>query len=161
MSLKRVIFTIARIVSELLFFKENLSTRFFKNSPFRSHCSPPIIVTYDRFVSIWTPTVPFAAESTCTKLLLLFVANLIYVNDRKLQCFNLFKKWAIPGLFFIYFRLFVHKLQILQQINVKKCPSSKQCRDSNSRPLEYESPPITTTPGLQPLVPTTLGLDGL
>ena len=118
-------------------------------------------MTYDRFVSIWTPTVPFAAESTCTKLLLLFVANLIYVNDRKLQCFNLFKKWAIPGLFFIYFRLFVHKLQILQQINVKKCPSSKQCRDSNSRPLEYESPPITTTPGLQPLVPTTLGLDGL
>ena len=33
-------------------------------------------------------------------------------------------KWAIHGLFFIYFRLFIQILQILQQINVKKCPSS-------------------------------------
>ena len=29
----------------------------------------------------------------------------------------------------------------------KKCPSSKHCRDSNSWPLEHESPPITTRPG--------------
>ena len=29
------------------------------------------------------------------------------------------KKWANPGLFFIYFRLFKHTLQFLQQINVK------------------------------------------
>ena len=28
--------------------------------------------------------------------------------------------------------------------DVKKCPSSIQCRDLNSRPLEHESPPITT-----------------
>ena len=28
-------------------------------------------------------------------------------------------KWANPGLFFIYFRLFKHTLQFLQQINVK------------------------------------------
>ena len=27
------------------------------------------------------------------------------------------------------------------------CPSSTWCRDSNSRPLEHESPPITTGPG--------------
>ena len=33
---------------------------------------------------------------------------------------------------------------------VKKCPSSIRCRDLKSRPLEYESPPITTRPGLQP-----------
>ena len=31
----------------------------------------------------------------------------------------LFKKWANLGLFFIYFRLFKHTLQFLQQINVK------------------------------------------
>ena len=31
----------------------------------------------------------------------------------------LFKKMANPGLFFIYFRLFKHTLQFLQQINVK------------------------------------------
>ena len=33
---------------------------------------------------------------------------------------------------------------------VKKCPSSIRYRDSNSRPLEHESPPITTRPVLPP-----------
>ena len=37
---------------------------------------------------------------------------------------------------------------ILQQINVKKCPSSIRHRDSNPRPSGRESPPITTRPGL-------------
>ena len=32
----------------------------------------------------------------------------------------------------------------------KKCPSSKWRRDLNSQPLEHESPPITTRPGLPP-----------
>ena len=57
-----------------------------------------------------------------------------------------FQKWANPGLFLIYFRLFKHTLQFLQQINVKKCPSSMRCRYSNSQPLVHESPPITTRP---------------
>ena len=39
---------------------------------------------------------------------------------------------------------------ILQQINVKKCPSSIWHQDSNPRPSERESPPITTRPGLPP-----------
>ena len=30
-----------------------------------------------------------------------------------------FRKWVKPGLFIIYFRLFKHTLQFLQQINVK------------------------------------------
>ena len=34
---------------------------------------------------------------------------------------------------------------------MKKCPSSIWCQDSNSQPLEHESPPITTRPGLQSL----------
>ena len=35
-----------------------------------------------------------------------------------------FKKMGQPGLFFVYFRSFSNKHQyILQQINVKKCPS--------------------------------------
>ena len=32
---------------------------------------------------------------------------------------NIFFNWAYPGLFFVYFRLFKHKLQFLQKINVK------------------------------------------
>ena len=31
------------------------------------------------------------------------------------------------------------------------CPSNIRCRDSNSQPLDNESPPITTRPGLPPL----------
>ena len=56
-----------------------------------------------------------------------------------------FFKWAIPGLFFIYFRLFKQTLQFMQQIYLKKmlCPSSIQRRDSNSWPSEHESPTIT------------------
>ena len=37
-------------------------------------------------------------------------------------------------------------LQFLQQIYVKKCPSSIWCRDWNPRLSEHESPPITTRP---------------
>ena len=39
---------------------------------------------------------------------------------------------------------------ILQQINVEKCPSSIRHWDSNPRPSESKSPPITTRPGLLP-----------
>ena len=60
----------------------------------------------------------------------------------------MFFKWANPGLFFIYFRLFKHTLQFLQQINVKKCPSSIRYQVSNPQPFGCESPPITTRPGL-------------
>ena len=46
-------------------------------------------------------------------------------------------KWAIPGLFQTNINT------ILQQINVKKFPSSIWHWDSNPRPSECESPPIT------------------
>ena len=52
--------------------------------------------------------------------------------------------------FFVYFRLFKQTLQILQQINVKKCPSRIRSWDLNSQPSANESPPITTRPGLPP-----------
>ena len=57
-----------------------------------------------------------------------------------------------PASFSFIFGLFQTNINtILQQINVKKCPSSIRCRDSNPRPLECESPPITTRPGLPPI----------
>ena len=52
--------------------------------------------------------------------------------------------------FLFIFGLFKQAMQILQQINVKKCPSSIRCRDQNSQPSNYESPPLTTRPGLPP-----------
>ena len=59
-----------------------------------------------------------------------------------------------PRPLFIYLLLFKHTL-IFFTINryVKKCPSSilcRDCQDSNSRPLEHESPPITTRPEQPP-----------
>ena len=63
----------------------------------------------------------------------------------------LFFKWTIFGLFLFIFGLFKQTTQILQQINVKKCPSSIRCQDSNSQPSDYESPPLTTRPGLPPI----------
>ena len=45
-----------------------------------------------------------------------------------------FFKWANPDPFSFIFGLFKQTLQILQQIYVKKFPSSIRCRDSNPRP---------------------------
>ena len=59
------------------------------------------------------------------------------------------KKWANPASFSFIFGLFKQTLlQFLQQIKCEKCPSSIQCRDSNSQPTDYQSPPLTTRPGL-------------
>ena len=49
------------------------------------------------------------------------------------------QKWAITGLFFVYFRVF--KQTIFTTNKCEKCPSSIQCWDSNPRPSEHESPP--------------------
>ena len=56
--------------------------------------------------------------------------------------------WALPPVFRLFSVFFKRKLQILQQINVKKFPSSIQCWDLNLQSSERESPPITTRPGL-------------
>ena len=51
------------------------------------------------------------------------------------------------------FRLFLSsptQITIFATNKCEKCPSSIRCRDSNSRPLELESPPTTTRPGLPP-----------
>ena len=54
-------------------------------------------------------------------------------------------KWANPGLFFIYFQSFQTNFITIYTTNTcEKCPSSKQCRDSNPRPLERVSLAITT-----------------
>ena len=50
---------------------------------------------------------------------------------------------------FLSFQTFI---TIFTTKNMKKCRSSIQCRDSNSQPLEHQSPPITTRPGLPPIL---------
>ena len=58
------------------------------------------------------------------------------------------KKWANPGLFFVSFRCFQTDNTIFTTNICEKCPSSKWCWDSNPRPSERESLPITTRLGL-------------
>ena len=58
-----------------------------------------------------------------------------------------------PRPLFRLFSVFSNKhYKFLQQIYVKRCPYSIWCWDSNPRPLERESPPITTKPGLPPQI---------
>ena len=63
------------------------------------------------------------------------------------------KNGPSPGSFSFIFRRFKHTIVkiVLQQINVKKCPSSIRCWDLNPQPLEHESPPLTIRPGLPPI----------
>ena len=65
--------------------------------------------------------------------------------------FPVFKRYLIrilshPRPLFNLFSSF--QTNILQQLNLKKCPFGMQSRDSNPQHLEHESPPITTRPGL-------------
>ena len=77
--------------------------------------------------------------------------NLLAVMVKKVTVF--FKKNG-PSLasFSFIFGLFKQTIQILQQINVKKCPSSIWCQDSNSQPSDYKSPPLITRPVFPPKV---------
>ena len=59
------------------------------------------------------------------------------------SCYCFFK-WAIPGLFFIYFRS--SHSTIITTNQREKCPSSIQFWDSNQGALVHEFPPITTWP---------------
>ena len=66
---------------------------------------------------------------------------------------NIIQRAIIPGLFFVYFRLF--KSNIVTNFTTNhcekmSCQSSIWQRDSNPRHSEHEPPPITTRPGLPP-----------
>ena len=66
------------------------------------------------------------------------------------QTTEFFFKMGQPRPLFHLFLSFQTYYIFYNKYACEKCPSSRQCRDSNSRPLEHESPPITTRPGLPP-----------
>ena len=59
-----------------------------------------------------------------------------------------FNKMGHPRHLFSLFLSLQTQITIFAANKCEKCPSSKQCWDSNPRPLEHTSPPITTRPGL-------------
>ena len=74
----------------------------------------------------------------------------LYNISRK-DGFLFFYKMGQPRPLYRLFLVFSYKhYKFLQQIYVKKCPTSIRCPDSNPQPSECESPPITTRPGLPP-----------
>ena len=76
------------------------------------------------------------------------------IKHSSLQALLPFFKMGQPRPLFHLFSVFSNKhYKFLQQIYVKKCPSSKWYRDSNPQPSVRESPPITTRPGLPPSSP--------
>ena len=85
------------------------------------------------------------------------------VTELKIQIKEFFFKWAIPSLFFVYFRSFQTNNTNLttNQCEKMSCPSSIPHRDSNPQPSELESPSITTRPGLPPNRSNKVGVDKL
>ena len=79
-----------------------------------------------------------------------------FILSLSLSHFFSSKKWAKPGLFFVYFWSFSNKQYNFYNKSMWKmsCPSSIRRWDSNQRPLERESHPITTRPGLRYTVRT-------
>ena len=81
------------------------------------------------------------------------VFHLCFEHENNLDFFSLkvlLKNGPTPASFSFIFGLSNKHYKFLQQIYVKKCPSSIWCWDSNPRPSGHESPPITTRPGLPP-----------
>ena len=84
-------------------------------------------------------------------LLLTRAHHLSFVHLRlKQSCLT--AQWATPASFsFIFVCCHTNITNFTTNLYVKKCPSSIRCWDSNPGPLEHESPPITTSPGLPPM----------
>ena len=88
--------------------------------------------------------------------MLILAAHLKAAKNFALHLFKilLFLNGSTPASFSFIFGLFKQTILFLQQINVKKCqnvhPVGIRRWDSNPRPFEFESSPITTRPGLQP-----------
>ena len=70
------------------------------------------------------------------------------ITQKKFTRFS--KQLSILGFFFIHCWSFSNKqYNLLQQMNVKKCPSSIRCLDTNTQLSEHESHLLTTRPMLR------------
>ena len=61
------------------------------------------------------------------------------------------KRMGHPRPLFVYFRPVQTNIAIFTTNICEECPASIWCCDSNPRPSEHETPPITTKPGLPPI----------
>ena len=87
----------------------------------------------------WYKVIGFFLEFSCKR-----------VAPHRHSALYFYKKMGQPRPLFHLFLSYQTHITIFTVNKCEKCPSSIRCWDSNSRPLEHESPPITTTPGLPP-----------
>ena len=91
-------------------------------------------LSFEFVIELWEWTLPLNLKTYGIKLL-----------------WNLFFKNGPTPASFVYFRSFQTNIVTIFTTNkCEKCPSSIWCRDSNSQPSDYESPLLTTRPGLPP-----------
>ena len=97
-------------------------------------------------------SIPYLSETTSSQFLAIVLKTLFKIAKTKSRNNSSIQMMvnANPGLFFVYFGLFKQTLQFFTANMCEKSPSKIQCRDSNPRPSECDSPPITTRPGLPP-----------
>ena len=86
-----------------------------------------------------------------TKIYIPKMLDMFFLGDLGSCYKSFFKKMGHLRPLFIYLHLFKQTLHFFTTNKCEKYPSSIWCRDSNQWPLEHESPPITTRPGLPPV----------
>ena len=91
------------------------------------------------------------ASGKCDKRPIYRIATNTFILRNEHQKVFLKKNRSTPVSFIIYFWSFqTNTITIFTNNLCEKCPSSIWCWDLNPQPWEYESPPITTRPGLPP-----------
>ena len=80
----------------------------------------------------------------------LYLLKLVYISRLLPRYYCFLKFGPTPASFIVCFQSFPTNITIFTTNICEKCPFSIPCWDSNPRPSEYESPPITTRRGLSP-----------
>ena len=122
-------------------------------SSMTSKKSPNVYKSSPKMISLWSHCLllgnPCYNEPRYTGKSVSFYYFLLGIKER--DCKGLISKNGPSRPLFVYFRLFKQTIQFSNSHNWKKCPSGIWHMDLNPQHLEYESPPITTRPGLLPV----------
>ena len=125
-----------------------------RRTPSSSGPSPDVTSTRPRGAATWPSTRRRASSPyrrTCNWLRTLWGrrSSLLQVQCDQIGLLFL-KKMCQPRLLFHLFSVFSLKHFNFSTNQCEKCPSSIWCWDANPQPSDYESPPLTIRPGLQP-----------
>ena len=109
---------------------------------------------HNRIIQVWncTAALPLCTNEQDLGRTLLGKRQMLYViKQLRPKVKKISKGHLLP--LFVYFRSFSIQTNntFLTRSQYEKCHVHVQCRDSNPRPLDHESSPITTRPELPPI----------